>query len=267
MRLWGFTRPQTVSVFGAQPSAAYEPLIFRHPSLDFGTTHIYSEGAIDYPHDTISPAVAMAYWVRHGLARVPAGRPFTDTEHGPIRMFNDHERMLDEGFDDEYERHMMWAHLASGGAGSGMRWPARHPHVITQGMQRALRALARFAELIDWRDFAPLDANEAVSTEACGVIPFACRDEQQAVIWLLRDKPPHQPNGVLPEREPLRDLSLRLHGLAPGPYTVHLWDTLKGESQGRLHSDVDAADGALPVVLPSLGNDLALAVHPRRSGP
>ena len=32
---------------------------------------------------------------------------------------------------------MSWAHLASGGAGGGMRWPNRHPHVLTSGMPPA----------------------------------------------------------------------------------------------------------------------------------
>jgi mannan endo-1,4-beta-mannosidase len=64
--------------------------------------------------------------------RRPA-RPYTDTEHGPIHAFNDHRTSLPEAFDDEYERHLMWAHLATGGAGSGMRWPARRPHLLSAG--------------------------------------------------------------------------------------------------------------------------------------
>ena len=47
----------------------------------------------------------MAHWTRHGLSHTPANRPFTDSEHGPIHMFNDHKKMLNEAFDDEYERH------------------------------------------------------------------------------------------------------------------------------------------------------------------
>ncbi|TIL77742.1 MAG: hypothetical protein E5Y81_12695, partial [Mesorhizobium sp.] len=36
----------------------------------------------------------------------------------------------------EYFRHLQWAHLAAGGAGGGMRWPNRSPHVLTPGMRR-----------------------------------------------------------------------------------------------------------------------------------
>ena len=184
-RTWGFSRPQTLSVFGPDPSEDYETLILRHPSLDFATTHIY-QGAIDYPHDTIEPALTMGGWVRHALDRVTPGRPFTDTEHGPIHLFNDHKKMQPEPMDDEYERHLMWAHLASGGAGSGMRWPARHPHLLTPGMTRALFSLAGFARLIDWRPFAPRDAVGDVTVKE-GFHVFACRDDRQAVVWLLRD--------------------------------------------------------------------------------
>lgn len=260
-RLWGFTRLQTVSVFGPRPSEGYEALIFRHPDLDFATTHIYSEGAIDYPFETVAPAVAMARWVRHALERVAPGRPYMDTEHGPIHMFNDHNRALPEAFDDEYERHLAWAHLASGGAGSGMRWPARDPHLLTPGTKRMLRGMAAFADLLAWGTFAPQDANAEVEVGACRVIPFACRDEQQAIIWLLRDKPPHQAEGMLPERPPLEDVPLSLHGLARGRYRVTLWDTRAGSARGELRAEV-ADDGRLPLTIPELPNDLALAVRP-----
>jgi hypothetical protein len=259
-RMWGFTRPQTVSIFGPAPEPEYEHLIFRHPSLDFATTHVYSAEAIDYPEDTVSPARAMAKWVRHALARLPRGRPYMDTEHGPIHLFNDHKRMLDEGFDDEYERHLMWAHLATGGAGSGMRWPARHPHVLTQGMRRALASLAGFTSLLDWQRFDSFEASEDVRVEARGIIPFACRSEDQAVIWLLRDKPSSAHRGPLPGRDPLRDVPLVLSGIKPGTYGVHTWSTAQGSLLDL--NLLRAQEDRLRIVLPEVHNDIALAVVP-----
>ncbi len=258
-KAWGFTRPQTVSVFGPDPGASYEDLIFRHPCLDFATTHIY-QGAIDHPQDTVAPAVAMARWVRHALDRVPPGRPFTDTEHGPIHLFNDRRRVLPDPFDDEYERHLMWAHLASGGAGSGMRWPARRPHVLTAGMNRALAGLAAFTKLLSWRHFAPRDAAADVRVGAPGVLAFACRDDRQAIVWLLRDKPEPGHTGPLPQRAPLQNVALTLGGLAPGSCCVQPWDTREGRARECVHTEV-TEDGLLRTTLPELTNDLALAVR------
>lgn len=192
----------------------------------------------------------MANWVRYALARTPAGHPFTDTEHGPIHLFNDHRKTLPEAFDDEYERHLMWAHLASGGAGSGMRWPARHPHVLTPGMGRALHGLSRFTRLLDWRDFTPADASPDVRVATEGVDVFGCRDARQAVVWLLRGTERVE-HGV----------PLALRGLRPGPYRVTLWDTAAGCSPGALEATA-TDEGEVRVVLPALGRDLALAVRP-----
>ncbi len=254
-KTWGFSRPQTVSIFGPEPSEEYEALILRHPSLDFATTHIY-QGAIDYPRDTTEPALTMAGWVRHGLDRVAPGRPFTDTEHGPIHLFNDHRKMLPEPFDDEYERHLMWAHLASGGAGGGMRWPARHPHLLTSGMLGALSSLSGFARLVDWQKFAPRDAVADIAVEASGVCVFGCRDDHQAVVWLLHDT---RLGGG--SSEGFGEVTLR--GLAPGPYEVTPWRTAVGAAEAGQTVPV-GHDGELRLRLPDGAPDMALAVRRER---
>ena len=256
-RAWGFTRPQTVSIFGPDPSEEYETLILRHPSLDFATTHIY-QGAIDYPRDTIEPALTLAAWVRHALGRLAPSRPFTDTEHGPIHLFNDHKQMLPEAFDDEYERHLMWAHLASGGAGGGMRWPARHPHLLTPGMLGAVSSLAGFVRLIDWRHFTPRDAARDVTTEADGVCVFGCRDDRQAVVWLLRDTR-RGAAGQAGFGE------VRLRGLLPGAYEVTPWQTAAGAAEAKQVLPLEA--GELRIRLPFGATDLALAVRPASRQP
>ena len=82
--------------------------------------------------------------VRESLAEIRDTRPFLDTEHGPIHSFKDRHATLPDAFDNEYFRHIQWAHLASGGAGGGMRWPNRRPHVLTPGMREAQAGLSRF---------------------------------------------------------------------------------------------------------------------------
>src|SRR4051794_24520771 len=129
--------------------------IFSHTDLDFATILIYEDGTIDHALITINTAIGMGRIVQRCLAEIEGGRPFLDTEHGPIHTFKDRHRTLWAPFDDEYFRHMQWAHLASGGAGGGMRWPNRHPHTLTRGMRGAQRALSAFLPLLDWPSFRP----------------------------------------------------------------------------------------------------------------
>jgi hypothetical protein len=188
--LYGRAHPQTVSIYGPELRwKAHLPMrdpIFRHSDLDFATIHIYKERSIDDPRDTAAPARAMGAIVRECLGETPPLRPFLDTEHGPIHSFKDRKKTLPAPFDDEYFRHMAWAHLASGGAGGGMRWPNRHPHVLTPGMREAQRAMAAFMPLIDWAAFQRRNWNAEV--EAKGFDVFACGDERQAILWLLRKR-------------------------------------------------------------------------------
>src|SRR5206468_4370918 len=140
-----------------------------------------------FPRNTVDAAVSVGRLVREALGEVPAGRPFLDSEHGPIHTFKDHRRTLPEPFDDEYFRHIQWAHLASGGAGGGMRWPNRHPHTLTPGMRRAQAVMADFARLIDWPRFAAQNVSDALRFDPDDLLGYACADDRQAVAWVLRD--------------------------------------------------------------------------------
>ena len=90
----------------------------------------------------MAPAISAGRLVREALAEITDDRPFLDSEHGPIHTFKDHGITLPEAFDDEYFRHIQWAHLASGGAGGGMRWPNRAPASADAG--NAARAARRW---------------------------------------------------------------------------------------------------------------------------
>ena len=81
------------------------------------------------------------------------------------------------------------AHLASGGAGGGMRWPNRNPHTLTPGMRRAQKALSEFLPFVDWPRFDRRHLNGHLVASDPDVACFGCADEAQAVLWLLRTRP------------------------------------------------------------------------------
>jgi mannan endo-1,4-beta-mannosidase len=266
---WGKRHLVTVSIFGAHPEEGYRDLIFRHPELDFATTHVYEFGVVDDPDNTIDGAITMRGAVRFALEQMRAVRPYTDSESGPIHAFMDLGRSLPEAFDDEYYHNMSWAHLATGGAGSGMRWPFRDPHNLTPGMHRAQRGMARFVPTLAWPHFAPQPIDEQLAVVARAapgaaapeaglpVVPFGCSDGRQALIWLLRDVRLVAPDGDLPAAD------LLLSGLAPGAYVAEFWETWEGVKTGELPFTVGAGpEPRTPLPLPALGRDLALAVKP-----
>lgn len=226
VRVHGRAHLQTMSVFTPHMvlDKRISATIFRHPGLDFANTHFYEEGTIDDPRDTVAPAVSAARLTRNAIAECPPLRPFFDSEHGPIHTYKDRHKTLPEAFDDEYFRHIQWAHFASGGAGGSMRWPNRKPHVLTDGMHRAQLGLARFLPLIDWLTFRRrrlrFDSRDT----------FGCGDGRQALLWMARSDAIGR--GGMVERSAARRAA-RVPGLEAGEYRVTVWDTLRGEAIGE----------------------------------
>ena len=265
---FGRTHLQTVSLFGPElkhkPHMRMEHAIFRHPALDFATIHIYETGTIDYPRNTVDAAIGMGRIVRESLAEITDQRPFLDSEHGPIHSFKDRHITFPEPFDDEYFRHMQWAHLASGGAAGGMRWPNRHPHSLTAGMRLAQRAMARFLPTLDWLRFNRVNVTDElqVFTETAALSPatlarFACATPCQAVVYLLR-RDIISPAGMLDRTAPPLAVSLKLPTLAPGRFQVTAWDTVNGIP---LESSFQDLTPGTTLRIASLTGDLALAIQ------
>lgn len=247
----GRCHPQTVSLFGPElwwrPEMPLEAPIFRHPDLDFATIHIYREGTIDDPRDTVAPALDMGRIVAESIGRIGDDRPFLDTEHGPIHSYKDRHRTLPAPFDDEMFRHMQWAHLAAGGAGGGMRWPNRRPHILTPGMRAAQAALGRFLPLIDWTRFrrrpVALDLPDGLAGIACG-------DDAQGLAWIVRTDA-RDVRGMVAPGAP-RMLDFAFPGLG-GPMEAVAFDTIAGIEIGRARGD------RIRLAMP--GGDLAIAVR------
>jgi hypothetical protein len=261
IELYGRAHPQTVSIFGPllldHPGVA-EPVL-RHPALDFHSIHLYEQGTIDHPRNTVEPAVAVGRLMREAMSEARPDRPFLDSEHGPIHFYKDHHRTLPEAFDDEYFRHIQWAHLASGGAGGGMRWPNRSPHQLTPGMREAQKTMADFLPLIDWSRFRRRNLRHEVEIRGRGCVGFACGDEAQAVAWLLRVDRLDRQGRVRRDAEPV-EAGLAIPGLGPGRYRVTPWDTVEGRCVGCFEVE-HVGEGMLSVGLPPVRTDLAVAIR------
>lgn len=258
----GRSHPQCASVFG--PELDWKPWlrepIFRHPELEFASTHLYAEGSIDDPADTVAPALAVGRLMADALGEIVDQRPLFDSEHGPIHTFKDKGITLPEAFDNEYFRHTAWAHLASGGAGGGMRWPNRNPHALTPGMRRLQRAMAGFLPLVDWQRFRRRCLNADLRVDGEGVAAMGCGDADQAVLYLLRTGPLLEDRRVDPRPgEPVR---VRLPSLGGGPCRATLWDAGEGRVLGE--AEVRRGSEGAVVEVPQFGADLAVAV--RRAG-
>jgi mannan endo-1,4-beta-mannosidase len=197
----------------------------------------------------------MADIVAMCLGEIRDQRPFLDTEHGPIHAFKDKHKTLPAAFDDEYFRHMQWAHLASGGAGGGMRWPNRKPHTLTPGMRVAQHGLAKFLPLIDWNRFDRRCWNERVSASVAGVDAFGCGDDEQALLWMLRTDV--RKDGTLdPKAAPVR-VELTCPG-RPGAYEVTHFETRDGQVLRQERVECQGEQLTIPA---ELRTDLAFAVR------
>jgi hypothetical protein len=127
-------------------------------------------------------------------------------------------------------------------------------------MKEALASIAAFAKLLEWRCFRSVNAAKEVHVDAPRVHVFACRDEHQAVVWLLRGHEQTVHSGLMPPRTSMENVRVTVRGLMPGAYNVEQWNTLEGRSLGCLDAHV-GSDHMLQVTVPALANDLALAVR------
>jgi mannan endo-1,4-beta-mannosidase len=262
LRLYGRSRPQTVSVYGPvldeRPDVA--DAIFRHPMLDFASTHFYDAATINHPKDTVASAICTGKLTREALQHLQDNRPFFDSEHGPIHAFKDLKRTLPEPFDDEYFRHMQWAHLASGGAGGGMRWPNRHPHTLTHGMRQAQKSMAAFTNLIEWKKFRRKNLSNEVEKNTDKVAVFACADAEQAVIWVLRQDTVRKREGTLDTNAAPVEVALKVPGMDTGKYLFTIWNTAIGKAMLQEEAQNTVA-GSLSMVIPAVKTDVALAIR------
>jgi len=255
LRLHGRAHLQTVSVFHPNLVAcpALGEIIFRHPSLDFASVHLYEHGPLDAPRSSLEPAQATVRLIGEALAETPPTRPLLDTEHGPVHTFKDRRLTLPDSFDTACFRRTQWAHIATGGVGGGMRWPYRHPHHLLPAMHEAQRILADFLPLVDWHRFRRTPLGKRLTVDGFGGLACGCGDRDQAIVVLMASE---SDGGIARHVD--------IAGLAPGCYDVTQVNTITGQREAcQVHT---RQDGTLVVLTMGGAQDLALAITPAPDG-
>lgn len=260
LEMYGRAHLQTVSVYGPllKKHPELSEVVFRHPLLDFASVHFY-DAPIRLPPDTIKPALRTAQLTQQALLQIQDGRPFLDSEHGPDRSFRNKSGNLSVQFDEEYFRYMQWAHLTSGGAGGGFRWPYRHPHQLTEGMRLSQRSLARFTRLVDWKNFRRKNWSHQLKISPSIFKGFACGDGRTAIIWLLRTDTRQAP-GMINREGVGEEVIVRLPEMEAGSYSVQCWNTQSGELKAMI-SVLLPASGTLTIKTPPIRADLVCSVN------
>ncbi len=251
MATWGRTHLITVSSAESVPEGALGRVIYQHPALDFATTHQYI-GEISDPSNPILPGTTMAGGVLLSLEQITDHRPYFDSESGPIADW-----IVNPQFDQEYHHNMSWGHLASCGAGSGMRWPYTNPHYLLPELRDNLLGLARVASTINWADYASENVTANVSTGTRTVFRSACSNGFTALVWLLADRRTDETVQIPGVTVTINDL------FEDGAHIVQYWETYAGE---LLYSEpAYTVDGITQIVIPDFGvdlRDLALIILP-----
>ena len=144
-----------------------------------------------------------------------------------------------------------------------MRWPNRHPHVLTPGMRHAQRALAGFLPLIDWTSFRRRNLSDVLRCDDAGVAVVGCGDAAQALVWLVRTDA-LGPDGTLAGRETAAPATLTVPGLADGGYTVTVFDTLSGTIIAR--AEATSSGGVMLAPIGPVRRDAAVAIRGHARG-
>jgi hypothetical protein len=194
-------RSGTERLIAASASRAVPPAwALDLEDTDFVAFHPYAE-SIEFPTNRIDGALHVAGAIRYALSAQARPRPILDTESGPIgQLYVSGLPRPGVAFRAELMHNLRWAHLAAGGAGTGLHIP-----VNDEGMTATRRVpLSRLrwapltAELADlaaigrfWSLSPGRGPVRSLSADATAdrddVTVIASATPGRTIGWLLRD--------------------------------------------------------------------------------
>lgn len=235
---WGRNHLICISTGHPIPDGAWGELAYRQPGMDLATTHLYLDAAM-WPDEPIGPAIAVRKGVNYALGQIKDSRPYIDGENGPINRW-----IADEKLDDEVFHHMSWAHLASGGAGSSLRWPYRGPHHLTEGMYQHLGRMSKFVKDVPWAKLIGTPSEIRVPVPE-GWVACSTGTSQGALVWVASPKP--------------SEMKLSITWNGPKTVKYRCYDTKSGE--WICNGTARPADGDLPILISGERSSVAVVLE------
>lgn len=246
-------------------------LILNNSLFDFNSTHMYYHDIRDPSHNsktnpasmyelsandrvnTIAPAARVKQGLQFYHAYSLTPKPYLCTEAGPIEFYTSHYDSYFTADDDNRIFHnMIWAYLASGEAGSGLRWPGKAltDHKLSDQMRDYQLAMKHFLDPgdLDFFGFHPIQIGQylEISGTMAPVIKTGISDGKQGIIFLVNDER-KQVNVAV------SGASLTIPKLSPGgTLNFEFWDTLDATKTAptRIVSATADASGRAIVSLP-----------------
>jgi len=215
-------------------SARENDAVWRSPVVDIVGPHFYGNN----PARAGNSVGSMMDWFMHkkfgGYARL--GKPILFTEVGPASS----------GYEPAWVRNMMWASLASGAAGTGMRWSDQGQWGDAPPAEYADSAAVRkFCDFVDWRVLlsSPLAANR-VHCPARDVRAFGVASDRGALVWvegIAQDGRKYSPE-------------VEVGGLSAGIFAIYFFDSVAGELRERQYLNVKG--GAIRIRAPEFAEGM-----------
>lgn len=257
-------------------------VILNNRRFDFNSTHTYYHDIRDPnyndPNNLVTPyftyqvsdldnTIAPAARIKQGLqfyyANAVSPKPYLDTEAGPIKFFiKAYDQFFTKEDDYQYFHNMIWAHLASGDAGTGLRWPGDmfSDHALPDQMRKYQKALKGFAsDKLDFTAFNPVQIGQymEVGNTTIPVIKTGITDGYQGIVFLVKDTRKSTYNAV-------SGASLTIPKLSAGKlYTIEFWDSYNPDATGPSSSVSSTSDaqGKAVVNLPDFSKTLAIKFY------
>ena len=192
-------------------------LVLNDRNFDFNSTHAYYHDIRDpnYNHpnnrgaylvadmdNTIAPAVRISQGLQFYYANSLTPKPYFNTEAGPLGRYTpEYDQYFTEEDDYQYFHNMIWAHLASGEVGTGLRWPGAMlgDHALADQMRKYQLALRHFiSENLDFSGFQPVQIGSymEISNTDIPIVKTGITDGKQGIIFLVNDER-RQANGTI----------------------------------------------------------------------
>jgi mannan endo-1,4-beta-mannosidase len=174
---------------------------------------------------SVAPMVRVKQGLQYYYANSLTPKPYFDTEYGPLEWSTPaYDAYFSQAEDIQLFHNMIWAHLASGDVGTGIRWPgAVMDDELPDQMRKYQLALSRFAATnLDFPHFNPYQIGQimTVTNTLIPVVKTGISDGRQGIVFLVKDT---RKNALYGD---VAGATLKVPGLQPSAcYTFEFWDS------------------------------------------